>query len=295
MNNRFVINYTPGTTTFHKLNGRTKVLALIVMMVAVISTFDVRLLLPIFLLCMGCTASMKPNWKPILIMLGFLFLMNGVIGSLMIWLIRPASGLTYVAPTEQILWQVSNHFYISKELLWYVGIMFFKRVVSFSVAITFVLSITPSELAAGLNGIGLPYKASIIFSLAFRTIPDIARDFTDIRNSMQMRGLELDSKRISLRNKLRQYVLMLIPLITSSFGKVEMIANSMDLRGFGKCRKRTWYCEHPPTRADHAVRIFTVILMVLTALYIIICRNLYAPVYDYWCPWVPNAVSGYLF
>ncbi len=295
MNNRFVINYTPGTTTLHKLNGKTKVLALIVLMVAIISTFDVRLMLPIFLLCTACTALMKPNWKPILIMLGILFVMNGVLISLLIWLIKPASGLAYVAPTEQILWQVNNHFYLSKELLWYVGIMFFKRAASFSVAITFILSITPSELAAGLNGIGLPYKAAIIFSLAFRTIPDIVRDFADIRNSMQMRGLELDRKKISLHKRLRQYVLMLIPLIISSFNKVETIANSMDLRGFGKHKGRTWYCEHAPSKADYAVRIFTAVLMVLTILYIVFCRNLYAPVYDYWCPWVPNAVSGYLF
>jgi hypothetical protein len=194
-------------------------------MVAVISTFDVRLLLPIFLLCTACTASMKPNWKPILIMLGFLFIMNGVIGSLMIWLIKPASGLTYVAPTEQILWQVSSHFYLSKELLWYVGMMFFKRVVSFSVAITFVLSIT-LRAGRGLNGHRPAILGGDHLLLAFRTIPDIARDYTDIGNRCRC-GDSNWTQVCLLRKKAEPVCADAGPVITSASGKVEMFANSM--------------------------------------------------------------------
>ena len=34
----------------------------------------------------------------------------------------------------------------------------------------------------------------------------------------------------------------------------------MDLRGFGKKERRTWYCERPMTRSDYAVLIVAALL-----------------------------------
>ncbi len=293
MNNRFVINYVPGSTPIHKLNGATKVVAFIAITATIIATFDFRVLFVIFLLCMAGVASMKPNWKPIAFMFAFLFVMNGLLGSLMVILISPESGLTKTG-MENIFWSTpSGTFYLSWELLWYAWAMFFKRAVSLSSALLFILSITPSELAAGLNAIHLPYKVCTIVSLAFRTIPDIARDFTDIKNSMQMRGVELEH--VSLGKKLKQYVMMLVPLLMSSFSKVENISNSMDLRSYGKHKRRTWYSENPPTKADYIARGVTAIIFAWCIFYMIFFRNIHAPAHDFWCPWVPKEISGYWF
>ena len=46
MNNRFLINYSPGTTPLHRLNGVSKVLGFLVITVYVIMTFDVRVMMP---------------------------------------------------------------------------------------------------------------------------------------------------------------------------------------------------------------------------------------------------------
>ncbi|MDD3921539.1 MAG: energy-coupling factor transporter transmembrane component T, partial [Eubacteriales bacterium] len=271
MNNRFIISYAPGNTFIHKLNGLTKTLIFITMTVYIIMTFDVRVMLPMLLLCIAGVISMKPNWKPILFMLGFLTVTAGIIGSTMLFLVASDSALTYVGSHETLLVRFSDSLYLTKELLWYAGAMFFKRLCSFAVAIFFVLSITPSEIAAGFNRIGLPYKVCNIISLAFRTIPDVARDFTDIKNSLQMRGVELDGKRVSLGKKIKQYVLLLVPLIITSFGKVDNIANSMDLRGFGKHKKRTWYSEHPPAKADWVVRGCIIAVVCVIIFYIVYC------------------------
>ena len=293
MNNRFLINYTPGSTALHKLNGTTKVLGFIAITVAIIATFDFRVMLAIFLLCMAGVASMKPNWKPVAFMFGFLFVMNGIVGSLMVLLLAPESGLTKTG-METIFWQSANgKLYLSWELLWYAWAMFFKRVVSLSSAILFILSITPSELAAGLNSIKMPYKVCTIVSLAFRTIPDIARDFTDIKNSMMMRGVELEN--VSLGKKLKQYVMMLVPLLMSSFAKVENISNSMDLRSYGKCKGRTWYSEHPATKGDKIARCVIAVIFVWWIFYVIFFKHINAPAVDFWCPWVPKEISGYWF
>ena len=293
MNNRFLINYTPGSTFLHKLNGTTKVIGFIAITVAIIATFDFRVMLAIFLLCMAGVASMKPNWKPIAFMFGFLIVMNGIIGSLMVIAISPESGLTKTG-METVFWSTANgRFYLSWELLWYTWAMFFKRVASLSSAMLFILSITPSELAAGLNSIKMPYKVCTIVSLAFRTIPDIARDFTDIKNSMMMRGVELE--KASLGKKLKQYIIMLVPLLMSSFAKVENISNSMDLRSYGKCKGRTWYSEHPATKGDKIARVGIAVIFAWCLFYIVFFRNIHAPTVDFWCPWVPQEISGYWF
>ena len=68
MNNRFVINYTPGPTFLHQLSGFTKVFLFIVMTVAIIATYDVRILWPLCIISVIEMVSMKPNWKPIIFM-----------------------------------------------------------------------------------------------------------------------------------------------------------------------------------------------------------------------------------
>jgi len=284
MNNRLLISYSPGTTPIHRLNGATKVFGFIFITVYIIMTFDVRVMLPMLIFCMTCIITMKPNWKIIFFIFGFLFVGAGLLGSTMLILIRPQSGLGHVGG-ETILIRWTDHFFISKELLWYVGAMFFKRVCSLSTALLFVLAITPSELAAGFNKLKMPYKICTIMSLAFRTIPDIARDFLDIRNSLMMRGVELDSRRVGLRVILRQTVYILAPLIMTSFGRIGTIANAMDLRGFSKMKTRTWYSEKEPTKADWIARCVVVLIGSFCVYYIVFVRILNPPPFSYWSPW----------
>jgi len=284
MNNRLLINYSPGTTLLHRLNGATKVMGFIVVTVYIIMTFDVRVMAPMFVLCTLGVISMKPGWKPILFILGFLFVMAGLIGSLMILLVRPSSGLTHVGG-ETILIRWTDHFFISKELLWYVSAMFFKRLCSLSTAILFILSITPSEIAAGFNKLKMPYKICTVISLAFRTIPDIARDYIDIKNSLMMRGVELDSRKTGLGKRLKHMLYILSPLIMTSFGRIQIIANAMDLRGFSKLKERSWYSEREPAKADRVARVVILLVALFCLSYIIFIRILNPPSFNYWSPW----------
>lgn len=284
MNNRFVINYLPGPTPLHKLSGFTKVFSFLVMTVAIISTYDVRFLWPLCLLNLAAIISMKPNWKPIIFIFLFSFVTVSVIGNVMLFVVSPEAGLNNVG-VEHILWHSQGRLYLTKEFLWYIFVVFSKRTASFASVIAFALATTPSEFASGLNKCGLSYKVCTIISLAYRTIPDIANDFINIRNSMMMRGVEL-GKKAPLWTRLKNNVTLLVPLIMTSFGKVGNIANAMDLRGFGKHKKRTYYAEHEPTKWDHLFRTFAWILLALTVFYILYARILFPWPAKMWCPWV---------
>lgn len=284
MNNRLVINFTPGSTTLHKMTGGTKVLLFLVFTIAIIATFDLRIILPLMLFPIAAMISMKPNYKPLIVMYLFMFLTVGVIGNIMLLLVSPDVGLTHTGAMT-VIWRASDRIYLVKESLWYMLVIFAKRTASFFVVMAFVLMTTPSEFASGLAFVGMPYKVCTVVSLAYRTIPDIARRFIDIRNSMQMRGVEL-SKKASVGKRLKATGAMLIPLIISSFGKVESIANAMDLRGYGRLKRRTWFAEHELTKADYILRGLCVLLGAATIGYIVYIKLINPLPVTMWCPFV---------
>lgn len=285
MNNKLFINFTPGNTFMHKLTGGTKVLLFVLYTIAIISTFDIRVLAGLAILPIIAIVSMKPNYKPIRFMLLFLFFMQGIVGSLFVLLISPDAGLKQVG-AETIIWVSANgKFYLMKETLWYLFVTFFKRVVSLLSVIAFMLATTPSEFASGLAFMHMPYKVCTIVSLAYRTIPDIAKKFIDIRNSMQMRGVEL-SKKAGLGKRIKGTANMLVPLIISSFGKVEMIANAMDLRGYGRLKKRTWYAEHELTKGDRVLRVLCIFFFAAIVFYIVEFRIINPWPVTIWSPFV---------
>jgi energy-coupling factor transport system permease protein len=213
-----------------------------------------------------------------------MFITVGIVGEIMLFFVSPDVGLNNIG-SSTVIWRASDKIYLTKEFLWYSLVTTFKRVESFAVVIAFLLSTTPSELAAGLNRIGMPYRVCIIVSLAYRTIPDVARHFFEIRNSLQMRGIEL-SKKAGLWARIKQTTLLLVPLIFSSFGKVENIANAMDLRSFGKNKRRTWFAEHEPTKLDKILRTGAIVLGVLMIVYIIWSKAIDPYPARIWCPFV---------
>ena len=82
--------------------------------------------------------------------------------------------------------------------------------------------------------------------------------------SQQARGLEMASKKQNIIKRLKNASAMLFPLIISSMDRIEVIANAMELRGFGKLKKRSWYSERPFRAPDYTAIIFVCLLMVIS-------------------------------
>jgi len=95
--------------------------------------------------------------------------------------------------------------------------------------------------------------------LTLRYIPDIQRDFEAISQSQQARGLEL-SRKASWVKRLKRMTPLLFPLIFSSIERIDVISRAMELRRFGKNKKRTWYSARLFSRADKAALIISALL-----------------------------------
>lgn len=278
----FIINITPGHTPLHQLNGTTKVALFVVLIVYIIMSFDLRLLLPLFILgCIGLI-SLKPTWKPIIAVFITILILN-ILNIFLFWLVSPAIGSTMTAGSSTILYDINGYYFISLETVWYLSVRLLKLLTSFLISIVFIQAITPAQLAAGLSGLGVPYKMSTVVSLAFRYLPDIARDYMNIKVAMQARGAELDAKRLRLVERIKQNTYILLPLIVSSFDRVGLVANALDLRGFGLKKKRTYYCELKARPIDYIVRAITIAIFIFIV-YWIGSRIISPPQNSMWFP-----------
>ena len=280
--NNFIINLIPGDTFLHKLSGTTKVRLFLILIVFLIATFDLRLILPIFILSIIGLISLKPNWKQLRYIFIVVLLMN-LFNIFLFYIADPHLAMKYIG--QETLWfQFSDYFIVTYETVWFLSVRLLKMLASFLVSLVFILAITPSELAAGLYSCGLPYKFCTIVEMAFRYIPDIARDYTNIQISMQARGVELDPKKAGVVERIKQSVLILVPLIITSFDRIGNISNAMDLRGFGKGKKRSYYSEHEETENDRKVKYVYIALGIFTVAYIVAKFVLKMP--EVWYPYL---------
>lgn len=56
--------------------------------------------------------------------------------------------------------------------------------------------------------------------------------------------------------------MIIFPLLFSSMDRIDVVSNAMELRGFGKHKKRTWYMGKKLTKSDYAAIIAVVAFMV---------------------------------
>ena len=152
---------------------------------------------------------------------------------------------------------------MTAEQLFYMMNISLKSFVALPVAILFISATNPSEFAASLNSIGISYKVGYSVAIALRYIPDIQRDYHSISQAQQARGVEL-GKTEHFFSWLKNSVNILLPLILTSLNRIDTISNAMELRGFGKNRKRTWYTRRPFARRDFIALGLGVVLLIVS-------------------------------
>ena len=193
-----------------------------------------------------------------------LMLVYIVINNVLIFLFSPEHGTT-IYGTETVLFKLAGPYVVTAEQLFYHLNVILKNACTIPIVLLFVCTTNPSEFAASLNRIGVSYKISYAVSLALRYIPDIQREYRDISLAQQARGTEM-SKKASLVNRLKAASAILIPLILSSMERIETISNAMELRGFGKNAKRTWYSGRKFSKMDIISIILCTVLMIISLL-----------------------------
>src|SRR5690625_941525 len=222
-------------------------------------SYDTRILLFLFICSIIILKVSKINLREIsfvvLFILAFLLLNN-----IAIYIFSPQEGVK-IYGTSHVLFEIIGRYNVTLEQIFYQFNITIKYFAVIPAALLFIVTTHPSEFAASLNKVGVNYKIAYAVSLALRYIPDIQRDFRTIAQAQQARGIDL-SRNEKLFKRAKNAMSIVFPLILSSLDRIEVITNAMELRGFGKHKKRSWYSAKPFRTVDYVTLIFGLVILV---------------------------------
>ncbi|WP_057491268.1 energy-coupling factor transporter transmembrane component T family protein [Streptococcus orisasini] len=259
-----LIGYQEGKGFLYRLSGASKLLFFVLVSIACMTTYDTRLLIFIGILSLYLFKKADIHWHQISFVIKFITVF-AIINVIVVYLFAPDYGeAIYGAKT--VLWTGWGRFYVSGQELFYLLNLSLKYFCSVPLAVLFLMTTHPSQFASSLNQIGVPYKIAYAVSLTLRYIPDVQEEFYMIRMSQEARGLEL-SKKAKLLERIKGNLQIVIPLIFSSLDRIDTVSTAMELRRFGKNKKRTWYT-YQSFRKNDFLTIFLACLLLAVSLWL---------------------------
>lgn len=258
-----LFNYIDRPSPIHRLTGACKLVCLIAWSLAAMTSFYTPLLIAMTAASLALFRIARLKVKDISFMLGIMSIYI-LLNNLLIFLFSPEHGVG-IYGSRTVLFSLFGPYVVTAEQLFYHLNVILKNACTIPIVLLFVCTTNPSEFAASLNRIGVSYRVSYAVALALRYIPDIQREYRDISLAQQARGVEM-SKKVSLVKRLKAASAILIPLILSSMERIETISNAMELRGFGKNARRSWYSGRKFSTGDILCMAGCLVLMAVSLL-----------------------------
>lgn len=255
-----VLSYEKKDTCIHELCGVTKLVFFLLWSITSMMTYDTRVLHVMFVTSIIIFAISKTKWQQVGSVFKFIMFFL-TINLIAIFIFAPYQG-TEIYGTKTFLCHIAGSYDLTIEQLFYEANVVLKYFTIIPSVFMFIVATDPSEFAASLNKIGVSYKIGYSIAIALRYIPDVQDDFKKIKNAQEARGIEM-SKKAKLLDRIKNVSAIIFPLIFSSMDRIDVVGNAMELRGFGKNKKRSWYMYRKPKTVDYVVMIVTAIFSVV--------------------------------
>ncbi len=260
-----ILSYEENDTWIHRLSGVTKLIFFLLWTLTSMLSYDTRVLVAMVICSLIIYKMAKIKWRQVGTVIKFIVFFL-IINLIAIFLFSPYEGVNiYGSRTD--LFHLFGNYYVTKEQLFYelnVMIKYFTIVPS---VFMFIVTTNPSEFAASLNRIGINYNIGYAVAITLRYIPDVQDDFAQIKHAQEARGIEMSGK-APLFSRIKNTSSIIFPLIFTSMDRIEVVSNAMELRGFGKHKKRTWYAGKKLKKADYitiaVTAIFTIASLIIT-------------------------------
>ncbi|MBR1911981.1 MAG: energy-coupling factor transporter transmembrane protein EcfT [Treponema sp.] len=254
-----IITYREKDCLIHRLCGLTKLVFFIVWTLTTMLTYDTRVLAVMIATSFIIFKLSKTDWAQIRSIFGLIVIFLSI-NILAIFLFSPYEGCKiYGSRTD--LFRITERYTVTAQQLFYELNVMLKYFTIIPSVFMFITSTNPSEFAASLNRIKIPYTASYSVAIALRYVPDVQTDFYRIKNAQEARGIEMSSK-ASIFSRIKNMSAILFPLVFTSMEKIDSVTNAMELRGFGKHKTRTWYSSRALKKQDYMVILFTLMFSV---------------------------------
>ncbi len=255
-----LFNYSEMDSFVHNLSGVSKLVGFFSMTFTVMLTYDIRVIAFVLFISVFVFWASKIRLRDLRVVIIYITIFMSI-NYILTFVFDPLYGVRLYG-TEHIIYSFSERYILTQEQLLYQTTKISKYAATVPFGLLFFLTTHPSEFASSMNRLGIHYKVAFAFSLTLRYLPDISSEYMIISKAQQARGLEL-SKKQKFSTRVKEYVKMIVPLIMSSLDRIDNISDAMDLRGFAKHKKRTWYNTRKLSRNDKLAIVFT--LSVFTA------------------------------
>jgi len=242
-----LFSYNYENTVIHNLSGLIKFICFLLLTFATMYTYDIRVTLGMLVFSVIILRISRIKFSQIKVMLIYVLIFI-LINAIFTFFFAPEHGVTLYGTRHPLL-KLWGKFSLTQEQLLYQVTLAFKYLSVVPLGIIFLLTTNPSEFASSVSAVGVPYKASFAISLTLRYFPDMLRVYNDISQAQQARGLEMSIK-AKMKERVKNSLMIIIPLIFSTLERIEVVTNAMDLRGFGKEKRRNWYCKQKLRAAD---------------------------------------------
>jgi len=227
MKNITLGRYVPADSFFHRLDPRTKLVAMIAMLVAIFlptGFYGYAIIGVVMVFCILAAhltiSTVVQSMKPMLVMLLFLLVINClVVKTGYVWL-NLWGLLIYSDAVIQTL-------YIVVRLL-------------LMIMITTLLTATtkPMDMTLGLEDLLSPmqffhlptHDIAMMIALALRFIPTLIEESQRILKAQASRGVDLENG--TFREKIMAVLSLIVPLFVSSFQRADDLADAMEARGY---------------------------------------------------------------
>ena len=256
-----LFSYNSVDTPIHCFSGLTKLLCFLFLTFAVMYSYDIRVILLVMVFSIAILMVSKIKFSQIHLMVVYVLVFL-VTNTIITFFFSPENGVEIYGTRHEITHLFGNY-YLTSEQLFYQITKFFKYASVIPLGMIFLLTTNPSEFASSLDRVSVNYKAAFAVALTLRYFPDVQRDYRDISQAQQARGLDLSHK-ARLKDRFKNALLIIIPLIFSSLDRIELISNAMDLRGFAKEKTRTWYSSKKFARQDYSAVAVSALIFIAT-------------------------------
>jgi energy-coupling factor transport system permease protein len=228
--------YIPGDSLIHRLDPRSKLLAMILFLFIIFwaNNLITNAIILAFVLLLVLLSGIK-----------FSFFLNGI---------KPMIGIILFTTLFQVFFMGGEtllfQFWFIKitlEGLQQAAIIFvrFVLIIIFSTLLT--LTTTPLSLADGVEAGLAPlaklkvpvHEIGLMLSMSLRFVPTLMDDTTRIMNAQRARGVDFGEG--SILQKVKAIIPILIPLFASSFKRADALATAMESRGYQGGEGRTKY------------------------------------------------------
>ncbi|NMV82784.1 MAG: energy-coupling factor transporter transmembrane protein EcfT [Erysipelotrichia bacterium] len=254
--------YAPFNTVIHRMDPRSKLLMLVLMMVAVfygyqsqVMTFVMGgiifiLILTILLISRISLKQLFSSLKALWIMIIILFIINVLVPPI------GASKIALSIGTYNIFWE--SILQSAKIIL--------RLVMMISLTLILTATTKPLDLTYALEWYMYPLKLikfptheiAMTISIALRFIPTLLDETMRIMNAQASRGVDFEHGKV--KEKIKAILSLIVPLFMSAFQRSEELANAMEARGYNPRAKRTRYRNLHWGISDTLSLIFVIII-----------------------------------